>query len=82
MKKVLGMVIDIYLPNEKINGKNVLDLYRSKIGFKVEINGKIVNFEQKQTQENVKIYVGDKVYLIFDFTKSKYPIDIKAVEDE
>lgn len=82
MKKVLGVVKEIYLPNEKINGENVLDLYKSKIGFKVEIKGKIINFEQKQTNENVKIYVGDKVYLIFDLTKSKYPIDIEVAKDE
>lgn len=80
MKQLLGIVKRVYLPNEYINGEPVLDLYKTKIGFEVTINGKVIKFEQEQNKENVKIYVGDKVTLIFDLAKSKYPINIKAVK--
>ncbi len=79
MKQVIGIVKKVYLPDEFINGEPVQEIYKTKIGFEVDIKGKIIKFEQKQNNENVKIYTGDKVALIFDLSKSKFPIDIKAV---
>lgn len=63
-----------------MSGEQVLDLYKTNIGFEVEVKGKIIKFEQKQNEENVKIYRDDKVYLLFDLDVSKKPIGIKAVK--
>lgn len=80
MKQLVGVVKKVYLPEEYVNGESVLDLYKSNIGFEVDVNGEIIKFEQKQNKENVKIYKGDRVTLIFDPTKSKNPIAIKVVK--
>ena len=56
MKKVIGQVKRVYLPDEKINGEPVLDLYKTNIGFEIEIKGKTFNYIEKQNKENVKIY--------------------------
>ncbi len=80
MQKVLGIVKRRYLPDETVSGEQVLDLYKTNIGFEVEVKGKIIKFEQKQNEENVKIYRDDKVYLLFDLDVSKKPIGIKAVK--
>ena len=79
MKKVLGKVKKIFLPDENINGKPVSDLYKTKIGFEIEINGKIIKYVEKQTSENVKIYRNDNVYVFFDIQK-RIPVAIKAVK--
>lgn len=80
MKQLVGVVKKVYLPEEYVNGESVLDLYKSNIGFEVDVNGEIIKFEQKQNKENVKIYKGDRVALIFDPAKSKNPIAIKVVK--
>lgn len=80
MKKVIGQVKRVYLPDEKINGEPVLDLYKTNIGFEIEIKGKTFNYIEKQNKENVKIHRLDKVYVFFDLEKSKLPIAIKVVE--
>lgn len=79
MEKVLGIVKKVYLPDEKRNGESVLDLYKTKIGFEIEINGKILKYVEKQTSENTKIYRNDKVFVFFDAQK-RIPIGIKAVK--
>ncbi len=81
MKKAIGIVREVYLPDELIGGEPVLELHKHKIGFMVEIKGKIIKYEEPQNTENAKIHKGDKVVLLFDLAKSKSPVRIEVYHE-
>lgn len=62
MKKT-GIVKEIFLPTQIKNGINVKIEEIEYLGFKIEVDGKIITIVEKQTEENVTILREDKVYI-------------------
>ena len=67
--ELFGVVKQVYLPKEIKNGIELDDLEKSKIGFVVEINGKLTKLEVKQDKSNCKIYKGDRVKIVIEGKK-------------
>lgn len=69
-----GIVIDKYIPENKD-----VDYYNNMmLGFKVNIDDKVVTLEEEQNASNIKILVGDKVNIIKQVIDNKEFIDIES----
>lgn len=68
MSKKLGKVIEVFIPNEKIDS--------NKIGFKVMLDTKIIEIMQDQNEENTNIYRDDLVVITKQIISNKEFIDI------
>lgn len=82
MKKLYGIVKEVYIPEEYKNG-NLLDIMdRSVIGFKVLIDDEIQDFQFEQDEFNVQIMKNDEVLIIKQVIDGKEYIDIEGVDYE
>ena len=59
--KMIGRVIEIYIPEDYNNGRKISYLDSNKVGFKVEINHQIKDFIVRQNNDNSLIHVDDLV---------------------
>ena len=78
MKKMKGIVKEVYIPIEK----NQDIMFSKKIFFKVEINNEIIFIEEEADIDNSKIFKGDRVIITKQIISNKEFIDIKKNEDD
>lgn len=74
MKEEYGKVLEVYIPDDNIESQ--------KIGFKIDIDGKIENIVQDQDEFNSNIYRDDSVLIRRDKISGKEIIDIELVGEE
>lgn len=59
----VGKVIEVYIPNEYKEGKLIDIMERTQIGFKVLVNGEIIDITTHQNEITSNIYKNDKVII-------------------
>lgn len=61
---MIGIVKDVFIPDEYNNGVKVDILKVSKIGFKILVDGNLLEVIQKQDSNNCYIHREDRVMVI------------------
>lgn len=82
VNKIIGKVIEVFIPNEYKNG-NLLDVMdRTNIGFKVETSEGIKEIITEQNELNAKILKNDLVIIIEQTISGKDFVDIELYEGD
>lgn len=82
MEKLIGKIIEVYIPEEYKNN-NLLDIMdRTKIGFKILVNNEIINIKQEQNDINSNLMKGDSVLITKQTISNQEFIDIEGAYDE
>ena len=76
MKEKIGVIKEVFIPNDNIDVVNP-----KTIGFKVELNGSIIDIIQPINDEVSTILKNDKVVLIEKIIDDKKYFDIEKIED-
>ena len=77
MEKLIGKVIEVFIPEEYKNNILIDEMNSNKIGFKVEIDENIIEIIEEQDALNTNIYKDDLVVI----TKQKIN-DIEFIDIE
>ncbi|MBQ9024420.1 MAG: hypothetical protein IJ105_04285 [Bacilli bacterium] len=72
----IGIVKEVFIPNDIIDEMNL-----DKIGFKINIDGKIIEMIQDVDDYNSTILKNDKVNIIEKIIDGKKYIDIEKIEN-
>ena len=73
---MIGIVKEVFIP-EEYNGNTLLDTMNSdKIGFKVEVYDKEITIIEKQNNYNANIHKNDKVRIVEDLSTDRYIISL------
>lgn len=78
MEIIKGTIEQVYIPTEQ----NQDIIYSNKIRFKIKTSLGILNIEEKQDEDNVKILKGDRVVITKQLISNREFIDIKKLEDD
>lgn len=81
MKRLKGKVIEVFIPEEYINGELVDIMYRTQIGFKVQTEEGIKEIIETQNEFNAEIMKEDSVIITEQTIDGIYFIDIE-LDDE
>ena len=82
MKRLVGKVIDVFIPEQYKNG-NLLDIMdRTNIGFIVETDEGIKEIIVEQDEFNTDIIINDKVLITWQNILGKDYVDIELTEGE
>ena len=76
MDKKIGKIIEVFIPNEYNNNHKINVMDSNKIGFKVFLEGQILEIIQEQNQENSNIFRDDLVIISKQIISNKEFIDI------
>lgn len=77
MEKIIGKVIEVFIPEDK------LDIINSKnIGFKILINNEIIEVIQEQNINNSHIYKNDLVIITKQVISDKVFYDIEMYDGD
>ena len=82
MKKLYGIVKEVYIPEQYKNGQLLDIMDRNVIGFKVLIDDSIQSFEFEQDEFNVEIMKDDEVVITKQIIDGKEYIDIEGADYE
>ena len=63
MEKLIGKVIEVFIPKEYKNNILIDEMDSNKIGFKVEIDENIIEIIEEQDYNNSSIYKDDLVVI-------------------
>lgn len=82
MKKTVGTVIEVFIPEQFKNG-NLLDVMdRTNIGYKVKTKEGIKEIVLKQNEFNAEIMKNDDVIITEQTISGEYFIDIELYEGD
>ena len=82
MKKIYGIVKEVYIPEQYKNGQLLDIMDRNVIGFKVLIDENIQSFEFEQDEFNVEIMKDDEVVITKQVIDGIEYTDIEGVDYE
>ena len=77
MEKFIGKVIEVFIPEDKINIMN-----SKNIGFKILINNEIIEVIQEQNINNSHIYKNDLVTITKQVISDKVFYDIEMYDGD
>lgn len=77
MNKKIGKIIEVFIPDEYNNNQKINAMDSNKIGFKVFLEGQILEIIQEQNQENSNIFRDDLVIVTKQIISNKKFIDIE-----
>lgn len=77
MKKYKGIVKEVYIPSSEIDQMNP-----QKLGFKIDIDGKIETLEVEQNEVNAEIMKNDNVLIIKQLIDNVEFIDIEPLDGD
>ena len=77
MEKFIGKVIEVFIPEDKINIMN-----SKNIGFKILINNEIIEVIQEQNINNSHIYKNDLVTITKQVISGKVFYDIEMYDGD
>lgn len=78
MKKKYGIVKEVYIP--AINNQDVM--VSDKIGFVIEVDSKLYNYETEQNEEVADIMKNDKVEITIQIIDNHKFVDIRKFEGD
>lgn len=81
MEKIIGKVVEVFIPEEYKDGILLDVMDRNNIGFKIEVDGVIEEYIYEQNELNSKIMKGDIVLLIKQIISGKEFVDIELYDD-
>ena len=82
MKKKLGKVIEVFIP-EEYKGDRLIDVMDSnKIGFKVMLEDEVIEVIEEQNEDNVKIMKNDLVVITKQNISNTDFIDIELYDGD
>ena len=55
MEKLIGRVVEVFIPKEFKNNMLIDEMYSNKIGFKVDVDGEIIEIIQEQDDKKVDL---------------------------
>lgn len=80
MKKIIGKVVEVFIPEEYKNGILLDVMDRNNIGFKIDVDGVINEYIYEQNELNSKIMKEDIVLLIKQKISGKEFVDIELYD--
>lgn len=82
MDKKYGKVIQVFIPKEIVNGRNLDVMDSKKIGFKVQVEDKIIKVIEEQDENNSNIMKNDYVIITTKNISGKTFIDIELLDGD
>lgn len=82
MNKKYGKVIEVFIPEEIVNGRNIDVMDSKKIGFKVQVEDKIIEVIEKQDEHNSNIMKNDDVIITIQNISGKDFVDIELLDGD
>lgn len=80
MKKIIGKVVEVFIPEEYKNGILLDVMDRNNIGFKIDVDGVINEYIYEQNELNSKIMKGDIVLLVKQNISGREFVDIELYD--
>lgn len=80
MEKIMGKVVEVFIPEEYNNGILLDVMDRNNIGFRIDVDGKFQEYVYEQNDLNSKIMKGDIVLLIKQNISGKEFVDIELYD--
>ena len=80
MEKIMGKVVEVFIPEEYNNGILLDVMDRNNIGFRIDVDGKVQEYIYEQNDLNSKIMKGDIVLLIKQNISGKEFVDIELYD--
>ena len=82
MEKLIGRVVEVFIPKEFKNNMLIDEMNSNKVGFKVDVDGEIIEIIQEQDENNANIYKDDIVLITKQNISGRDFIDIEKYEEE
>lgn len=82
MDKKYGKVVEVFIPEETVNERKLDVMDSKKIGFKVQLEDKIIEVIQEQDENNSNIMKNDNVIIITQNISGKEFIDIELLDGD
>lgn len=82
MDKKTGKVIEVFIPEEIVNGRKLDVMDSKKIGFKVQVEDKIIEVIEKQDEHNSNIMKNDDVIITIQNISGKDFVDIELLDGD
>lgn len=82
MKKLIGRVTQVFIPDEYVNNNLVDIMDRTKIGFKVMTDNGLLEVILEQNIDNAKIMKDDLVIITYQEISGRQFIDIELCGEE
>lgn len=82
MDKKYGKVVEVFIPEETVNERKLDVMDSKKIGFKVQLEDKIIEVIQEQDEHNSNIMKNDNVIITIQNISGKEFIDIELLDGD
>ncbi len=82
MDKKPGKVIEVFIPEEIVNGRKLDVMDSKKIGFKVQVEDKIIEVIENQDEHNSNIMKNDNVIITTQIISGKKFVDIELLDGD
>lgn len=82
MDKKTGKVIEVFIPEEIVNGRKLDVMDSKKIGFKVQVEDKIIEVIENQDEHNSNIMKNDDVIITTQIISGKKFVDIELLDGD
>lgn len=82
MDKKTGKVIEVFIPEEIVNGRKLDVMDSKKIGFKVQVEDKIIEVIENQDEHNSNIMKNDNVIITTQIISGKKFVDIELLDGD
>lgn len=82
MDKKPGKVIEVFIPEEIVNGRKLDVMDSKKIGFKVQVEDKIIEVIENQDEHNSNIMKNDDVIITTQIISGKKFVDIELLDGD
>lgn len=82
MDKKPGKVIEVFIPEEIVNGRKLDVMDSKKIGFKVQVEDKIIEVIEEQDEHNSNIMKNDDVIITTQIISGKKFVDIELLDGD
>lgn len=80
MEKIMGKVVEVFIPEEYNNGILLDVMDRNNIGFRIDVDGKVLEYIYEQNELNSKIMKGDIVLLVKQNISGREFVDIELYD--
>lgn len=82
MDKKYGKVVEVFIPEETVNERKLDVMDSKKIGFKVQVEDKIIEVILEQDESNSNIMKNDDVIITTQNISGKKFIDIELLDGD
>lgn len=82
MDKKYGKVVEVFIPEETVNERKLDVMDSKKIGFKVQLEDKIIEVIQEQDENNSNIMKNDNVIITIQNISGKKFINIELLDGD